>query len=98
MTMDTCRVQFARARRAENSINRGAELDVDPVGLYDLAAHADLSLQSFWHRFLAKMQPPGKAVGIAQDRSARSRLDRSGYGVGRAAGREVHVLDRVRIG
>jgi hypothetical protein len=88
--MDTCRVQLAHARRAENSIKRGAELDIDPVSLNDLAAHADRSLQAIRHRFIAKMQPPGESLGIAKDRSARSRLDRSGYGVGRATGREVH--------
>lgn len=75
----------------------GAEFDVDPVGLDDFAAHADFALKTFGHRLITKMQPPGEALGIAQDRSARSRLDRTGYGVGRAAGREVHFKRSIRV-
>jgi len=46
-----------------------AELDIDPVGLNDLAANTDQSLKTIGHRVVAKMQSPGHAVRIAQEGS-----------------------------
>lgn len=61
---------------------RRAEFDIDPIGLNDLAAHADLALKAIRHRFFAKMQSPGHAIHIAQDQPSRAGLKRAGYRVG----------------
>ena len=71
--LSRCSKQHDRADFADRIYStcaqRRAELDIDPVGLNDLAAHADPSLEIVGHRLFAKMQPPGHAVGIAQEGS-----------------------------
>ena len=71
--LSRCSKQHDRADFADRIYStcaqRRAELDIDPVGLNDLAANTDQSLKTIGHRVVAKMQSPGHAVRIAQEGS-----------------------------